>query len=161
MRTSKAAIFAANFAALYTSHQWADHAFQRAHDATHKQDTGPEGAKSCARHVASLVLATSAATLGVNTSLRTGVRTRSWLVAMTFNAATHYFADRGMQKGKPFRHVLDLTDSGGWVDNGGVVRREGEGTDLRGPGTAAYALDQAWHNLCLGIAAMITTVGSR
>lgn len=161
MRSNKPAIFAANFAALYATHQWADHVWQREGDAIIKQDEGTAGARACGIHVGTVVAATATASYAVNKALKTGASTRGWLAAMAINGASHYLADRGMEKGRPFRPVLRMSDSTGWVDTAGVVRHEGKGTDLRGPGTAAYAIDQAWHTLWLAIAAFVIAVCSR
>lgn len=156
--TSKAAVFAANFAALYVAHQWADHAIQRGQDALTKQNPGPEGAKACARHVGSYTATTAAVTALVNHGLGIRVSWRAWAVGQALSAGTHYFADRGMGEGAPFRAVVRAIGNEGLVDHCGVVRADG--LKDTGPGTGRYALDQAWHTLWLGVAAYVTAVFS-
>lgn len=154
--TSKAAVFAANFAALYVAHQWADHIGQNGDDAMHKQDPGPEGAAACARHVASYTATTAAVTALVNHGLGIRVSWWGWLVGQAVSAGTHYLADRGMHEGAPFRAVLRLTRKEGFADHCGVVRDDTGETRLTGPGTGRYAIDQAWHTAWLGVAAYLT-----
>lgn len=159
--TSRAAVFAANFAALYAAHQYADHMVQDSDDATRKQNPGPDGARACATHVTTYTATTMLATVAVNRVLGIRLGWKGWLAGQAVSAATHYLADRGMQPGKPFRRVLDAHAMGDWIDTGGVVRLEGGPAETRGPGTAAYAVDQAWHTVWLAVAALITARFSR
>lgn len=147
--TSKAAAFAANFVALHVAHHVADHWIQRGHDALHKGDPGPAGAKACASHVASYTATTAVATLAVNKALGIRVHPAAWLAGQAVSAVTHYVMDR-----RPIGAAIAALAGKGELWKLGAPRAGRDDNPVLG--TGAYALDQSWHTLWLGTAALLT-----
>lgn len=143
--TSRAARFAATFAALLAAHHVGDYWIQTDHQAANKGRHGDHsentaGRHACLAHVASYTATTTAAVAGANQVLRLGASWRAVLAGQAISAITHYWADR--------RHTLR-----------GLATRTGK-LDFyeRGEGLArgSAVLDQSWHLAWLGIAALAT-----
>jgi hypothetical protein len=152
----KAATFAAIFAALYAGHYVGDLWIQTHRQAISKALPGWAGRWACARHVATLtgaITAALAAVVGV-----TGVRPDldAVIIGLAVNAASHYAADRRT----PLKALAD------WL-GATLIPGKGEFYQLGTPrpghddnptlGTGAYQLDQAFHTAWLLIAALIIT----
>lgn len=170
---SIAAAFAATFAALLVAHQVADHWVQSSHQSAHKGRPGWEGRLACAAHVASYTLTTTMAVLGVWLALDLPVTLGGVLLGQAVSAVTHYWADRRA----PLRNLAEKLRLGGFyglgaprpvrvavVDEHGHVAHDASGQPVTVPvdapalGTGAYALDQSWHWLWLGVAALVTVL---
>lgn len=171
--TSPAATFAAVFVALLVAHQVADHWAQTSHQAGHKGRPGWEGRLACAAHVASYTLCTTLAVLGVWLALDLPLTLPGVLLGQAVSAVTHYWADRRA----PLRNLAEKLRLGGFyglgaprpvrvlvVDEHGHVAHDADGAPVTVPvdnpslGTGAYALDQSWHWLWLGVAALVTVL---
>ena len=151
MPDSKAAVFAASFAALYAGHEFADHWVQSAHQAGTKGDRTAAGRRACAAHVATLT-ATKCLTL-LATGRITGQRPRTGrtLAALAFDAATHYWIDRRYTLRRLAQRIDPINGKAGFYDLG---------DDTAAPcGTGRYALDQAAHVAMLWTAALIIAGG--
>lgn len=143
--------FAATYALLTASHEVADHWVQVDSQATVKGKPGPEGARACAKHVATYT-ATQAATLLAGQRLL-GLRLTPGCAAaaLAISAATHYIADRqgGRWRDKHPRGIVRLaanTGHAGWLE--------------RDPG-AGYLMDQAWHKGWIIVAAAVASGGAK
>lgn len=148
---SAAAQFAAVYAALTASHEFADHWVQIDTQATAKGLPGPAGARACAAHVATYTATQAAAVLAVNRSLGLRLTGRRVVAALAVSAVTHYVADRqgGHWRDKHPRGIVRLAAATGhakWLE--------------RDPG-AGYLMDQSWHKAWIAIAALVATAGGR
>ncbi len=152
--TSRAARFAATFAALYAAHEVGDQWVQYHEDAAHKQDQTPAGKHACARHVATYTATTALAVGTANAALRLGLNWRGILAGQAISAATHYIVDRGA----PLRRIASKISKEGYLDKITVVRQPGTEPSVVGPGTGAYALDQSWHIGWLAVVALATAI---
>ncbi|MEV5819361.1 DUF3307 domain-containing protein [Micromonospora haikouensis] len=148
--TSRAARFAAAFAALYAAHQLGDHHVQRDDDAQTKGKPGSDGRAACARHVATYTLTCAAALAATNRVTGAGMRPGRVLAGLVFSAATHYVIDRR----EPLRRFAEATGHAGFYRLG--MPRPGR-DDNPTLGTGAYALDQSAHVGCLFVAALIAS----
>jgi hypothetical protein len=148
---SKAAMFAAVYAALTASHEVADHWVQIDAHATTKGNPSLDGALSCAKHVATYTATQALALAAVQRT--TGIRL-SWkrtALGLAVSAVTHYIADR---------------QGGHWRDEQprGVVRvaaATGHAGWLRRDPHAGYLMDQAWHKGWIVVAAAVVAGGGR
>ncbi|MCR3736538.1 MULTISPECIES: hypothetical protein [Prauserella salsuginis group] len=127
---------------------------QSSADAAGKGEPGREGARHCARHVATYTAGQAAAGWAVTRVLGHRVPVRAWLTGHAINAATHYVIDRR----EPFKKFLrsKLANKGGYLAHATVQRREGV-VDEGGPGTALMEMDQAAHRLISVAASLVTT----
>jgi hypothetical protein len=145
--TAQISVVAGVAVALYAAHPVADYWVQTSHQALLKGEPGPVGRWNCAKHVATYTV-TCLVVLDV-LFLATGWQPHLWalLAGLGFNAVTHYAADRRT----PLRRLARL-----------VGREEfwEVGTDADKPclGTGALALDQAFHQACLFVAALIIAI---
>ncbi|MGW4850869.1 transcriptional regulator [Streptomyces sp. NPDC004288] len=150
-----AATFAAVFVALYVAHGVGDHWVQTHHQACSKDGPGWAGRLACARHVLTLTLTKAVALAAVVFLLDLPASVAGLLLGLGLDAATHYWADR--------RTTLKrLADRVGKAEfyNLGTPAHPDHPTTANGQyaptlGTGAYALDQSWHLLWLGIAALL------
>ncbi len=148
---SKAAQFAAVYAALTASHEVADHWVQVDRLAVNKGKEGWEGALACLEHVATYT-ATQAVALAAVQRV-TGMRL-SWkraALGLAVSVVSHYVADRqgGHWRDEQPRGVVRLaaaTGHAGWL--------------ARDPG-AGYLMDQAWHKGWIAVAAAVAAGGDR
>ena len=171
--TSPAATFAALFAALFVAHQVADHWVQSSHQAAHKGLPGWEGRLACLEHVASYTLVTTLATIAVWLLLDLPLTLHGVALGQAISAATHYWADRRAT----LQRLAERLRLGGFyrlgsprpalvavVDQDGNPAYDADGQPVTVPidapalGTGAYALDQSWHYLWLGVAALVTVL---
>jgi len=171
--TSPAASFAAVAVALFVAHQVADHWAQSSHQAAHKGLPGWKGRLACLEHVASYTLCTTLAVLCTWLLLDLPVTLGGVILGQVISAVTHYWADRratlqrlakrlrlggfyGLGSPRPVRVLV--------VDEHGLPAYDADGQPVTVPvdapalGTGAYALDQSWHYLWLGVAALVTVL---
>lgn len=168
---SPAATFAAVAVALLVAHHVADHWVQTSHQAAHKGREGWAGRAACAAHVASYTLTSTLAVLGVVLALDLPVTLPGLLLGQVVSAVTHYWADRrttlaklaekaglsGFYRlGTPRPARVAVVDEHGQLAYGADGRPVVVPVDAPTLGTGAYALDQSWHWLWLGVAALIT-----
>lgn len=142
--------FAAAYAVLTASHEFADHWVQVDSQATAKGKPGTSGALACASHVATYTATQLAALLIANRSLNLKLSPRRIAAALAVSATTHYAADRqgGHWRDERPRGVVKLasvTGHRGWLE--------------RDPG-AGYLMDQAWHKAWIAVAAVVAATGS-
>lgn len=142
------ATFAAVFVALYVAHQVADHWIQTQHQAAAKGRPGWPGRIACACHVSTYTLAGLAAVGLVAWRCGLHIAPGRLVAGLAVSAVTHYVVDRRT----PLRRLAELVGSGEFYAFG--APRSGR-DDNPSMGTGAYALDQSWHILWLGIAALI------
>lgn len=148
--TSRAARFAAVYAALTASHEVGDHWSQRDKEACAKGDPGPRGAKACAVHVATYTATQALALAATNRLFDLGLTWRRTAAALAVSAVTHYVADRqaGHWRDDHPRGVAWLaaaTGHAGWL--------------ARDPGSP-YLLDQAWRKGWIAVAAAVASVSA-
>jgi len=150
----KLALFAALQATFSDVHPYCDQIVQSSADAQGKAKPGREGAKHCARHVATYTAGQAAAGWAVTRVLGHRVPVRAWLAGQAINAVTHYVIDRR----EPFKKFLrsKAIGKGGYLTHATVQRREGV-VDEGGPGTALMEMDQAAHRLISVAASLVTT----
>jgi hypothetical protein len=152
----KLIVFAAAFAALFASHEVADHWVQTHHQATAKGAADWRGRRACAAHVATYTATQALALIAVGAVTGASVG-MAWLAAgLAVSAVSHYWADRKTtlarlagalhRFGKDEFHKLGMP-RGGHDDNPSL-------------GTGAYALDKSFHVLWLFVAALVITGGA-
>lgn len=153
--TDPTAVFAAAFIALYIGHSVGDHWVQSSCQAASKGLPGWKGRAACARHVLGLTLTKAAVLAPVALVLDLSVSAAGLVLGFTADSVSHYWADRrstlawlaskvGMSE---FYSLATPTHPAH------PVTAEGEYAPTLG--TGAYALDQSWHLLWLGVAALI------
>lgn len=151
---ASAVTFAVALPALLVAHNVADHWVQTHHQALTKGASSWSGRWACARHVATYTLVT-AATVAVLWSLfDLPITPAGFVTGQLVSAVTHYWADR--------RHTLArLAGALGKADFWQLGAPRPGRDDNPSLGTGAYALDQSWHWLWLGVAALLTAVIGR
>ncbi|WP_326945784.1 hypothetical protein OG439_40670 [Amycolatopsis sp. NBC_01307] len=145
------ALFAALQATFADIHPLCDQWLQSSDDAAGKGKPGREGAKHCARHVASYTAGQVTAAVAVTQVLGFRVPLRALVAGAAVNAVTHFVIDRR----EPLKAMARLTGHQGYIEHATVQRRDGV-VDIAGPGTALTELDQAAHR-AIGVLASLTT----
>ena len=155
MHQSTAATFAAVFVALYIAHTVGDHWVQTSCQAATKGQPGWSGRLACGRHVLGLTITKAVVLAPVVLILGLRVTALGLLLGLGVDAASHYWADRRTtlarlatvcgkaefySLGMPTHPAHPATAAGGYAPT---------------LGTGAYALDQSWHILWLGVAALV------
>ncbi len=159
---SAAAVFAAVFVALYIAHSVGDHWVQTSHQAAHKgeNDRTPgqssrAGRIACTLHVLGLTATKGIALAAVVLVLDLPFTVTGVAAGLGIDAATHWWADRRstlawlakvtgktefLSLGTPAHPAYPVTAKGEYAPT---------------LGTGAYALDQSFHHLFLGVAALL------
>lgn len=153
--TLKAAVFAAVFVTLYVAHSVGDHWVQTSCQAADKGLPNWKGRLACARHVVGLTLTKGILLAPVVLLLDLPVTALGLVLGLGIDAGTHYWADRRTTLAR-LAHKLYKTE----FYNLGTPAHPAAPVTFNGKpaahlGTGAYALDQSWHMLWLGIAALI------
>ncbi|MBL1086825.1 transcriptional regulator [Streptomyces actinomycinicus] len=153
--TVKAAVFAAVFIALYIAHSVGDHWVQTSCQAAAKGQPGWTGRLACGRHLVGLTITKAVVLTPVALVLNLPVTVLGVFVGLTLDAASHYWADRRTTL-RRLAHYCGKSEfySLGMPDHP-APPTTAEGTYAPTLGTGAYALDQSWHILWLGIAALL------
>jgi putative flippase GtrA len=149
--TSRAAQFAAVYAALTASHEVADHWVQRDKEAVAKGKPDAAGARACAVHVATYTATQAAALYAVQRATGMRLSWRRAALGLAVSTVTHYVADRqgGHWRDENPRGVVRLaavTGHAGWL--------------ARDP-NAGYLMDQAWHKGWIAVAAAVVAGGGQ
>ncbi|MEU3620721.1 transcriptional regulator [Streptomyces albogriseolus] len=146
---TEAVVFAAVFIALYIGHSVGDHWSQTTCQALTKGRPDWTGRLAAARHVLTLTLTKAVPLTAVVLVLDLPVTALGLVAGLGIDAASHWWADRRSTLARLARLVgrTEFYELGSKV-----VDDNGHPTHL---GTGAYALDQSWHMLWLGIGALI------
>ncbi|MBC2869823.1 transcriptional regulator [Streptomyces mexicanus] len=155
MSQPAAAVFAAVFAALYVAHSVGDHWVQSSCQAATKGLPGWTGRLACGRHVLGLTLTKGLVLAPVVLVLDLPVTTLGLVLGLGIDAATHYWADRRTT----LKRLADRCGQTAFYSLGTPAHAEhpvtAKGEYAPTIGTGAYALDQSWHVLWLGVAAVL------
>ncbi|MER7659796.1 transcriptional regulator [Streptomyces albidoflavus] len=153
--TDTAALFAAVFIALYVGHTVGDHWVQSSCQAATKGLPGWSGRLACGRHVLGLTLTKAAVLAPVALVLGLSVTVLGLVAGLSVDAASHYWADRRTTLAKLAATCgkAEFYSLGTGAHPAHPVTEEGRPAATLG--TGAYALDQSWHMLWLGVAALI------
>lgn len=146
-----ATTFAATFVALFMAHQVADHWVQTSHQSQHKARQNAAGRWACAKHVATYTVTTALAVAAVWAVLGLAITPVGFVTGQATSAITHYWADRR----STLAALAERLGLGGFYRLGAPRPGRDDNPSL---GTGAYALDQSWHWLWLGVAALVTAL---
>ncbi|MFF8506401.1 transcriptional regulator [Streptomyces anulatus] len=150
-----AAVFAAVFVALFVAHSVGDHWVQTSHQAAEKGRAGWAGRLADARHVLSLTATKGVVLAVVVLVLDLPVTLLGLVAGLGIDAATHWWADRRSTLAW-LAKVMGQTQFyslGTGAHPAHPVTAEGKPAATLG--TGAYALDQSFHHLFLGVAALL------
>ncbi len=150
-----ASSFAAAFVALYIAHTVGDHWVQSPGQNASKGEPGWTGRLACGRHVLGLTLTKTVVLVPVVLVLGLPMSALGLVVGLGLDAASHYWADRRTTLARLARTCgkAELYSLGTAAHPDGPATAEGEPAAILG--TGSYALDQSWHMLWLGVAALI------
>ncbi|MEU3954038.1 transcriptional regulator [Streptomyces achromogenes] len=153
-----AAVFAALSIALIIAHSVGDHWVQTTGQAMTKGQPGWPGRLACGRHVLTLTLTKVLVLIPVVVALDLPVTVPGLAAGLGLDAASHYWADRRTTLAALARRCRkdELFALGTPAHPEHPVTAGG--TYAPTLGTGAYALDQSWHHLWLGITALLITV---
>ncbi|MGW6605478.1 transcriptional regulator [Streptomyces sp. NPDC055036] len=150
-----AGVFASVFIALYIGHSVGDHWVQTSCQAAAKGGPGWAARLACGRHVLGLTLTKAAVLAPVILLLDLTVSAAGLIAGLGIDAATHYWADRRTTLAR-LAKVCGKTE---FLTLGTAAHPlhpvTAKGKPAATLGTGAYALDQSWHILWLGAAALI------
>ncbi|MFE4660922.1 transcriptional regulator [Streptomyces hydrogenans] len=150
-----AATFAAVFAALWIAHSIGDHWVQSSCQAATKGLPGWPGRAACARHVLGLTLTKGAVLAPVALLLDLPLSAAGLSLGLGLDAVSHYWADRRSTLAALARVCGKGEFYSLGTPNHPAHPVTAEGAYAPTLGTGAYSLDQSWHVLWLGIAALI------
>ncbi|MFD5342293.1 transcriptional regulator [Streptomyces anulatus] len=152
------ATFAAVFIALYIAHAVGDHWVQTSHQAGTKGGAGWSARRACGWHVLTLTLTKALVLAVVALVLDLRLAAPGLLIGLGLDAASHYWADRRFTLARLAARLRidDFYRLGTAAHPHHPVTADG--APALTLGTGAYQLDQSWHLLWLGIAALIITV---
>ncbi|WP_331764883.1 transcriptional regulator [Streptomyces sp. NBC_01238] len=150
-----AAVFAAVFVALFIAHSVGDHWVQTSHQAAEKGHAGWAGRLADARHVLGLTITKGIALTAVVLVLDLPVTVLGLVAGLGIDAATHWWADRR----STLAWLAKVTGKTEFYSLGTGAHPAhpvtAEGKPAATLGTGAYALDQSFHHLFLGVAALL------
>ncbi|MFF8697334.1 transcriptional regulator [Streptomyces sp. NPDC015144] len=150
-----ATLFATTFITLHIGHSVGDHWVQSSCQAATKGLPGRAGRLACGRHILGLTLTKALALIPSLLILDLTVTALGLTLGLGLDAASHYWADRRTTLAK-----LAQTCGKAEFYSLGTPTHPAHpvtvaGTPAATLGTGAYALDQSWHTLWLGIASLI------
>lgn len=159
---AQAAVFAAAFVALFVGHSVGDHWVQTSHQAAHKGEndktpgqSSKAGRRACTWHVVGLTITKGFALAAVVAILELPVTLLGVVAGLGVDAVTHWWADRRTTLAW-LAKTVGLTD---FFTLGTPAHPKhpvtAEGSYAPTLGTGAYALDQSFHYLFLGVAALL------
>jgi hypothetical protein len=146
--------FACVFITLYAAHHVGDYWIQTHHQACTKGLPGWTGRLVCARHVATMTATKALALLITVSALQLSFSGPVFVLAMSIDAASHYWADRRTTLARLADWVgIHLINGKGDYYRLGTPRPGHD--DNPTTGTGASDLDQAWHITWLWITALL------
>ncbi|OEV11336.1 transcriptional regulator [Streptomyces nanshensis] len=155
MNHDPGSVFAAVFVTLFIGHSVGDHWVQSSCQAARKGGSGWSGRLACARHVAGLTVTKVLVLAAVVFTLDLPVTAAGLALGFGLDAASHYWADRRTTLAR----LATLVRKDEFYSLGTPAHpaapATADGSYAPTLGTGAYALDQSWHILWLGIAALI------
>jgi len=147
--------FAASFIALFVAHSVGDHWVQTSYQAAEKGRPGWAGRLADTRHVLGLTITKGIALAAVVLVLDLPVTALGVVAGLGIDAASHWWADRrttlawlARVMGKTEFHTLGTGAHP-------AAPATAQGTPAAHLGTGAYVLDQSFHHLFLGVAALL------
>ncbi|MFF7258615.1 transcriptional regulator [Streptomyces microflavus] len=150
-----AVVFAAVFIGLYIAHSVGDHWVQSSCQAATKGLPGWPGRLACGRHVLGLTATKAVVLVPLVLVLDLDVTVLGLAVGLGLDAASHFWADRRTTLAR----LADRCGKGEFYSLGTPTHpahpATAEGGYAPTLGTGAYALDQSWHILWLGVAALL------
>ncbi|MFE0373704.1 transcriptional regulator [Streptomyces sp. 24-1644] len=150
-----AVVFAAVFIGLYIAHSVGDHWVQSSCQAATKGLPGWTGRLACSRHVLGLTATKAVVLVPLVLVLDLDVTVLGLAVGLGLDAASHWWADRRTTLAR----LADRCGKGEFYSLGTPTHPAhpvtAEGGYAPTLGTGAYSLDQSWHILWLGIAALL------
>jgi hypothetical protein len=150
-----ATVFAAVFIALYIAHSVGDHWVQTSCQAATKGQPGWTGRLACGRHVLGLTITKAVVLTPVVLLLNLPVTALGVSLGLTLDAASHYWADRRTTLRRLAHHCGKSEFFSLGMPDHPAHPTTAKGNYAPTLGTGAYALDQSWHILWLGIAALV------
>ncbi|WP_329449415.1 transcriptional regulator (plasmid) [Streptomyces sp. NBC_01426] len=155
MHATAAVVFATVFIALYVAHSVGDHWVQSSCQAATKGRPGWVGRAACTRHVLSLTLTKAVMLAPVVFLLDLPVTATGLLIGLGLDAGSHWWADRRTTLARLAQACgkAEFYSLGTPTHPAHPVTAEGAYAPTLG--TGAYSLDQSWHILWLGIAALL------
>lgn len=160
-----AVTFAAVFVALFVAHSVGDHWVQNQYQADHKGEhdripgqSSRVGRIACTWHVAELTITKGLVLAVVVVALDLPVTVTGVALGLGLDAVTHWWADRRMTLAWLARIIrrTEFLHLGTPSHQAHPTTADGEYAPTLG--TGAYALDQSFHHLFLGIAALLIAV---
>ncbi|MFH9203192.1 transcriptional regulator [Streptomyces anulatus] len=150
-----AVVFAAVFVALFIAHSVGDHWVQTSHQAAEKGRAGWAGRLADARHVLGLTVTKGIVVAAVVLVLDLPVTLLGLAAGLGIDAATHWWADRRTTLAWLAKLIgqTEFYSLGTGTHPAHPVTAEGKPAATLG--TGAYALDQSFHHLFLGVAALL------
>ncbi|MEJ8654925.1 transcriptional regulator [Streptomyces sp. MS1.AVA.3] len=149
------ATFAAVFIALYIAHSVGDHWVQSSCQAATKGLPGWTGRAACARHILSLTATKAVVLAPVALLLDLPLTMAGLLLGLGLDAASHYWADRRTTLARLAQTCGKAEFYSLGTPSHPAHPATAEGTYAPTLGTGAYALDQSFHHLFLGVAALL------
>ncbi|GAA1011591.1 transcriptional regulator [Streptomyces thermogriseus] len=148
-------VFAAVFVALYVAHSVGDHWVQTSAQSAAKGQPGWAGRLACGRHVLCLTITKGLALAPVVWVLDLPVTARGLVLGLGIDAAAHYWADRRttLRRLAAWCRKSEFYSLGTPAHADHPVTARGKHAPTLG--TGAYALDQSWHLLWLGVASLV------
>lgn len=147
----RAVSFAVLLPTLLVAHNLADHWVQTGRQAARKGLPGWPGRWACADHVVGYTLVTWLAVGVVWWLFDLPLTLPGAIAGQLVSAVTHYWADRRATLAR----LAELAGKGEFYRLGAPRPERDDNPSL---GTGAYALDQSWHWLWLGVAAAVTAL---
>ncbi|SDH65824.1 Protein of unknown function [Actinokineospora alba] len=143
--------FAVLLPGLLVAHNVADHWVQSSHQAGCKGLPGWAGRRACAAHVLGYTVVTAWLVVGLWVAFDLSISLPGFLLGQVISAVTHYWADRRTT----LAWLARIVGRAQFYRMGAPRENRDDNPSL---GTGAYALDQSWHWLWLGVAAFVTAV---
>ncbi|HEX6873130.1 MAG TPA: DUF3307 domain-containing protein [Micromonosporaceae bacterium] len=135
---SRALVFAVSLLCLLIAHQLGDHVLQTDRQAARKATGSRRAVPAMLGHLASYHAAATVVLVGVASTLRLSLTVLGVVAGLAFSAGTHALLDLRW----PVRMVLRATGASGFAD-------------AVSPVCGMYAADQALHQLCLLVSALL------
>ncbi|MER7050643.1 transcriptional regulator [Streptomyces jumonjinensis] len=150
-----ATVFAAVFVALYIAHSVGDHWVQTSAQSNAKGKPGWTGRLADTRHILTLTLTKGIVLSAVVWALDIPVTTLGIVAGLGVDAASHWWADRRSTLARLAKALGKEEFYGLGTGAHPMHPVTADGKPAATIGTGAYALDQSFHHLFLGVAALL------